>query len=99
MTTTLPPLGPHSRVSTSPEALSVDVNGEFVLMSLKDGQYAGLDGIGSIIWARLAHPVTVGELCTELATRYRAAPGRIEQDVLDFLGQLQARDMIRVCAD
>ena len=43
-------------ISRSPSVITAEVDGEVVMMSIEQGQYFGLDDIGSDIWKRLEQP-------------------------------------------
>jgi len=66
----------NTRVARSEEVLTSEVDGEVVMMSIEQGIYSGLDGIGSEIWGLLDSPLTVLEICDELMARYN-----VERDV------------------
>jgi len=66
----------NTRVARSEEVLTSEVDGEVVMMSIEQGIYSGLDGIGSEIWGLLDSPLTVLEICDELMASYN-----VERDV------------------
>jgi hypothetical protein len=72
------------------------VNDELVMVSLDRGYYYGLDNAGVEIWNQLAAPLSVSELCNRLTSRYNVAAESCEDDVLRFLQELVAEEMIRV---
>lgn len=72
--------------STGP--LSAEVDGEVVLMSIDQGNYYGLNDIGSDIWRRLEQPVRVADLVAGLAADYAGDPAVIEHDVVELLAKL-----------
>ena len=41
-------------------------------------------------------PVTIRDLCAQLAREFRAQPGQIEADVLAFLNQMSAEKLVNV---
>lgn len=75
---------------------SVQLDGETVLFHAAKGKYVGLDDIGSDIWQRLRTPMTVRELCTQLAMTYDGPAQQIEQDVRAFLGRLTEAELIDI---
>ncbi|MBP7336178.1 PqqD family peptide modification chaperone [Niveispirillum sp.] len=78
--------------------LSTEVDGETMLMSIDNGQYYGLDEIGSEIWRRLASPVGVDVICRGLGEIYDGDPAQIEQDVLALLTRLREERLIEIAA-
>lgn len=83
-------------VCQAPEHLATEVDGRFILMSIEQGTYCGLDDIGSDIWRRLAHPLTVAQVCETMAAEYRADRSRITADVLKLLGALRDQRLVKV---
>lgn len=86
----------NSRVARSEEVLTSEVDGEVVMMSIDQGTYSGLDGIGSEIWRLLDSPLTVSEICDAMMARYDVERDVCEKDVLAFLDDLASDDTIRV---
>lgn len=78
------------------DALSADVGGRTVLMSLEQGKYYDFDAIGSDIWERLASPTSVSALCAALSARYAGEPTVIQTDVLALLATLVEQGLIEI---
>jgi len=83
-------------VSCSPAAVATDVNGEIVLMNLERDRCYGLGVTGSDIWRRLAAPVRISDLLSQLNDVYDAAPGTIEADLLRTLAELHAEGLLLI---
>ena len=82
------------RIVRSSETLATEVDGEIVLISIKDGRYFGLDQVGSEIWRRLADPKRVDDLCAELQDHFDGDPELIAREAVDFLGTLADSDLV-----
>jgi CRP-like cAMP-binding protein len=91
-----PDLSASSLVSRPPEILATAIQGSTIMLDLKQGQYYGLDDIGADIWARLAEPITVGDLCDQLTAAYAVEAGTCRRDVLRLLEKLRRRELLRV---
>lgn len=76
--------------------VAAEVAGETVLMSLERNRCYGLGEIGSEIWKKLAAPVRVSDLVSELGQEYDGLPGNIEGDVLELLAHLAEEGLIEV---
>ncbi|ABC23820.1 hypothetical protein F11_15490 [Rhodospirillum rubrum F11] len=94
--TTPEPLTPGSLVGWHPEQVTAAVDGEVIVMGLIRGQYVGLDDIGSVLWTLLEQPRTVRQLCDDLGRRYQGDPATMSADVVAFLEDLRALDLIEV---
>lgn len=89
-------LTPDTLVTWHPEQVTAAVDGQVIVMGLIQGQYVGLDDIGSVLWKLLEQPQTVGHLCDQLGQHYRGDPDVITSDVMAFLEELKAIDLIQV---
>lgn len=88
------PITARTTVQHKRDALAADVGGEFVLMSVEQGKYFGLDEIGSEVWRRIEQPVGVAQLCAALASEYDGEAAVIERDVIALLQQLGEHDFL-----
>lgn len=67
---------------------------ETLLMSIEKGEYYALSPTSRAIWERLKTPVRVRDLCLDLAETYQAPLATVEIDTLEFLGYLEALNLI-----
>lgn len=79
------------------ELVSTDMDGETVTMSLHEGEYFGLGGVGGMVWAMLANPVTAAELCARITTEFDVSTATCERDIAAFLTELLDNNLIRRC--
>lgn len=87
---------PSSIVVCSDENLSCELQGEAVVLNLQSGTYFGLNPLGARIWELIQKPAKVSFIRDELLKEFRVDPCQCEADLLSFLKQLQANDLIRV---
>jgi Coenzyme PQQ synthesis protein D (PqqD) len=87
-----------SRVAVAGDLLASDLAGDLVLLNLADGVYYGLDTVGADIWRLLDRPRTVRAVVDEIVAQYHVDRVRCEDDVLTFLGDLNARGLVVVVA-
>lgn len=85
-------------VVRSDTVLDASVDAETVLMSIDTGQYMALKETSRAIWSRIGNPVSVRDLCADLATAYQTPIERVEADTLAFLDHLEAQGMIELRA-
>lgn len=85
-----------SVVAQSREPIATQIDGEVVMVSVEQGNYYGLDVIGSRIWELLEQPCSVATLCDRLQQEFTVDRLTCEQDVLEFLAKLAAEKLIRV---
>ena len=89
-------IGPDTVVAQIEELVSSDLDGETVMMSVKNGKYYGMDAIGSRIWALIKQPRSVSELYDILLREFNVDRERCEKDVLIFLNKLAEDNLIRI---
>lgn len=90
------PLTLSTVVTRSVDQVSCDLGGETVLMCIESGMYYAMDFIASRIWALLEQPTSVATLCTQLRQEYNVELAQCEHDVLPFLQQLAAYNLLTV---
>ena len=84
------------RVSRADDVVETELDGYTMLMSLEAGRYYSLSPTGTFLWARMAEATPVADLVRAAEAGYEAGPGEAGADVLEFLGDLADRGLIRV---
>ena len=87
-----------SIVTQSNEPVFTEIDGETVMMSIENGNYYGLNDLGSRIWQLLETPISITSLCEILLGEYEVDQATIERDVLMFLTGMEAKNLIKVCS-
>jgi len=76
-------------VRASQQQVSCDVADEAVLLSLRDGEYYGLNEVGASIWRLIQQPRTVLELRDALLEEYSDIESdECERTVVGFLTEM-----------
>jgi len=70
------------------------LDGEIVMMSVDNGEYYGLDEIGTRIWELLEKPIVIDNLINCLTNEFEVDRQECEQDTLDFLEDMFSRKLI-----
>ena len=83
-------------ISQIEEIVDSDIDGETVMMSIENGEYYGLDDIGSRIWELIEHPVKVSDLIDTLLERFDVDRETCKIDVLKFLNELNEDRILEV---
>lgn len=81
-------------VRNDKDLMTTMVDGELIGMSVELGSCYGLNGVGTRIWALLAEPRTVDELCALLAEEYEVETENCRRDVVPYLEELRAEGLI-----
>ena len=85
-----------TRYKAVPEHLYCDLNGEAVVLSLANGRYYGMNGVGARIWELVQEPRSVEEIERSILLEYEVEPDVCRQQVSDFLRQMEAEDLLVV---
>jgi hypothetical protein len=85
-------------VRVNPEHVSCTLDGETVLMSIEAGDYYYLNDIGSNLWAWLATPRCIADLCASCLDIYEIEPEQCRRQVLEFLNTLYGYKLIQIVA-
>jgi hypothetical protein len=72
---------------------------EMVLLNVECGAYFGMEGVAKRIWELLAEPRRVADLCAVLRSRFAVDPEVCRREVLTFLTELHAKNLILVSGD
>lgn len=78
----------------NPDLLFSDMDGETVMMSIQNGEYYGLDEVGSRIWQLLEKPESAETLTEKLIEDYEVTRENCLSDVMEFLNMLAEKHLI-----
>ena len=92
-------IGVNTVVSRNEEPVFAEVDGTVVMMSVDQGMYFALEGVGSRIWALLEQPRQVGEICDALTEEFDIDAESCRREVLPFLADLHGAQLIRIQDD
>ena len=84
----------HRSLAPSGDAVESAVGDETILLHLKSGTYFGLDTMGTRIWTLLKDGMEPLAICERLSADHGADRQMVESDVREFLGELQANDIV-----
>ena len=79
-----------------PDQVSTDLDGEAVILSLRDSTYYGLNEVGALVWRLIQTPISVRAICAAILEEYEVEAAQCERDVLALLGDLAANSLIEV---
>lgn len=78
----------------SPEALESRVGDETVILHLGNDTYYGLDFLGTGIWELLKEGTPLPAICDRLVAEYCVDATRVQADVVSFVDDLLAHDLL-----
>ncbi|MEK3991754.1 lasso peptide biosynthesis PqqD family chaperone [Robertmurraya sp. FSL R5-0851] len=85
-----------STISQVPGNVVSNMNGEVVMLNIDNGKYYNLGEIGGIIWKKIGSSITLHKLVSDLLEEFDISKNECEQHVLEFIGSLQAENLVTV---
>lgn len=85
-----------TRLVAARDQVSVEVEGEAVILSLADGVYYGLDPVGARVWTLLEQPRTVAELRDAVVAEWEVDASTAQRDLLALLSELAGRGLVEI---
>jgi hypothetical protein len=76
--------------------LTAEVDGELMAMSVDRGMCYGLNAVGTRIWALIAEPRSVDDLCARLREEFDVEEEECRRDVVDLVEELRAEGLATV---
>jgi hypothetical protein len=76
--------------------LSAEVDGELMAMSVERGMCYGLNAVGTRIWALIAEPRSISDLCAQLRQEFDVEEAECLRDVVDLVEELRAEGLATV---
>lgn len=84
----------ETRVVASSDAASAGLEGETVILGMRDGVYYGLDAVGTRIWALVAEPTTLGTVHAAVVAEYDVTAERAWDDLVALARDLVAAGLL-----
>jgi len=93
-------ISPDTIISRRQNIMAADMSEDLVMMNMDRGMYYGLQSVAAFIWKMLEQPDTIADVCTSVQERFDGVePDQCQSDVLAFVNDLHAEELIDVHAD
>jgi hypothetical protein len=76
-----------------------EMDGETIMMSIENGEYYGMNSMGSRIWNLLETPKAVSEICDALLIDFDVTMEQCVKDLLPFLNRMAVKGVVKISAD
>ena len=87
----------NTLISISEEQITGDLlDGEVVILNMKDDVYYGLDEVGGRIWSLIQDPITFDEIVQHLLEEYDVEYQECVNDVRELLEEMLTKGLIEV---
>lgn len=83
-------------ITKSDDLLMSVIDKEAVLLGIGNGNYIGLNEIGTEIWSELSHPIRVSDLINNLVKMYDEDESIIKEQLIEFLNSLFEKSLIKI---
>ena len=84
----MPPLNSTTLITRNPNLVAAEIDGDLVMMSIEQGEYFGITGVGSRSWELLATPTTVADIARVICTEYAVEEAACQADMQTFVEEL-----------
>jgi hypothetical protein len=92
----MPALTLDSRVTTGPDAVFRELDGEAVILNLDTGLYFGLNDVGTRIWQLIETHTDLRRVFEILRVEFDVADDRLQTDLLALVENLCDKGLVRV---
>jgi len=79
----------------NPDLIGASIDDELVMMSVEQGQYYGLGGVGPRVWDLLEEPHTLDQLVDRVLEEFEVERAVCEKDMVGFLEQMEEFGLIK----
>jgi hypothetical protein len=87
-----------AKITVSKDNVFCELEGEAVILNLRDGVYYGLNPVGLRIWELIQSPKTLNEILETLTAEYEVERAVCQADVETLLKQLSGKGLIEISA-
>lgn len=81
-------------ISRKEEVTTAELDGDICMLDIETGKYYALDAVGSDIWSLISDPRTTRDIIAQLLKAYEIDEETCQSQVLDFLGELNEKNML-----
>lgn len=74
--------------------LASKIHDEIVMVNITQGNYFGLNSVGSDIWELLDEPRTIDEICSLLMNEYEIDLKSCKEQVSEFISSMEKEKLI-----
>lgn len=89
-------IGFETRVKSSGEVISTEMDGEAVLMDVSRGIYYGLNSVAAVVWMQLTEPIAVVDVCSVVSEEFEVDPEVCRNDVIQLLKEFSDVGLVEV---
>ncbi len=76
------------------DSVHCELEGESIILSMKDGVYYGLNLVGHSIWQLIQEPRSIADVVARLLEEYDVEPEQCRQDLIELLRDLHKNGLV-----
>jgi hypothetical protein len=88
-------IGPDELVVRDPDMIAAEMDGDLVMMSIEQGRYFGISGVGTRVWELLEKPASVDQLCAAVLEEYDVDEGVCRADIHAYVEKLLGMGLLQ----
>ncbi len=89
-------IGPDTIIQRRNDLLFNEIDGEVVMLSIENGEYYGMDQVGSRIWQLLEFPMNLNQITHILLEEYNTSKHQCSIDSKKFIDKLIDKNLIYI---
>jgi hypothetical protein len=86
----------ETTVVAAKQTVFSNLGDEVAILSLRSGQYYGLNAVGAFVWSLIQTPRTLAEICSAVEKEFDVTRERCEHDVGVLVDELRAQNLVDV---
>ena len=71
-----------------PDLVAAEMDGDLVMMSVEQGEYYGVGGVGPRVWELLEEPVSIDGITVTICSEFDVEEDRCREDMALFIHQM-----------
>ena len=86
-------------IKLSEEVIAQELDGEMVLLDLRNGEYFGINSTGSQIWQDISQGTTLIDIAASLSQSFKLEQEMAAADVVSFVRRLAEMGLVEINED
>jgi hypothetical protein len=87
-------IAPDTFIQRRNDLLFNEIDGEVVMLSIENGEYYGMDQVGTQIWEIIENPISFKDLINKLCEHYNVTEELCVKDTQAFISQLFEKNLL-----
>lgn len=89
-------IGSNELIVRDPDMIAAEMDGDLVMMSIEQGRYYGIGGVGTRVWELLEKPTSVDQLCAAILEEYDVDEDVCRGDIRAYVEKLLGMGLLQL---